>query len=248
MNAFQSHDDKNPEDQAQRPHPEYVTSNTFSLTTLPQPKLARMKTLFCIAVIVALLYTLQINGLARCIKTLVMPNLRCRQCSNAQVARCRDSADTNGCLVNIVGCCTEATRSATNVRSTGDYSSQSPQYPASLDPVLSAEEEANEIVNNSAPEGEGILSTWLDKVAASDTKLAKAIPQASGEIAKVWSVCSQCLNSLIESCLMTTALDAPSKTYTPSSDVFHAADTYDCLVANGCCAEGGSEMDSKQKP
>jgi hypothetical protein len=207
-----------------------------------------MKTLFCIAVVAALLYTLQINSLARSIKAVVLQNLRCGQYSNVQVASCCDSADTNGCLVNTVGCCTEATRTATNVTSAGDYSSQSLQYPASLDPVLSAEEEVNEKVNIAELEGEGILSTWIDKVAASDTKLAKASPQASRGVIEVWSACSQCLNTQIESCLMTTALDAPSKTYKPSSDTFHAADTYYCLVTNGCCADGGSETASKQKP
>jgi hypothetical protein len=203
-----------------------------------------MKTLLCIAVVAALVYCLQINGLARSIKTLVFRKLRCcipdEECSNEEVASCRHSAGINGgCLVNTVGCCAEATSSATSVRSSvGGYSSQFLQYPVSLDSVLSPEEEVrNEKVRIN---GEGILSTWLDKVEASDhTELAKDIPQASGEIAKVWSVCSECLNTQIESCVMTTALDAPSKTYKPSSDIFHAADTYDCLLdtTNGCCAD-----------
>jgi hypothetical protein len=84
----------------------------------------------------------------------------------------------------------------------------------------------------------GILSIWLDKVAASESQPAEVAPFSSEEISKLWSVCTQCSNAQIEDCLLTTAMDAPSKIYDPSSDIFHAADTYDCLVSTiSCCAE-----------
>jgi hypothetical protein len=114
----------------------------------------------------------------------------------------------------------------------------------------------------SSASGDGILSVWLDKVAASERASASA-PQgaaledtdetapahhSSQEISKLWSVTGsnlqnidrnnhgQCSNAQIENCLVQTALDAPSKTYDPAADVFHAADTYDCLVSTiGCC-------------
>jgi hypothetical protein len=88
-------------------------------------------------------------------------------------------------------------------------------------------------------EGTGILSIWLDKVAASEPQPIEVAPHSSEEIAKLWSVCTQCSDAQIEDCLLTTAMDAPSKTYDdPSSDIFHAADTYDCLVGTiSCCAE-----------
>jgi hypothetical protein len=127
--------------------------------------------------------------------------------------------------------------------------------------------------------GDGILSIWRDKVAATErascerassererapqqrasfedtvTETTYAAPaptvphHSSPEISKLWSVTGshipdadndhhgQCSNEHIENCLAQTALDAPSKTYDPAADVFHAADTYDCLVSTiGCC-------------
>jgi hypothetical protein len=84
----------------------------------------------------------------------------------------------------------------------------------------------------------GILSIWFDRVAASEAQPVEVAPHTSKELSKLWSVCTQCSNAQIEDCLMTTAIDAPSKTYDPSSDIFHAADAYDCLVNTlSCCAE-----------
>jgi hypothetical protein len=83
-----------------------------------------------------------------------------------------------------------------------------------------------------------ILSSWLDKVTASEAQPVEVAPHTSEEISKLWSVCTQCSNAQIEDCLLTTAMDAPSKSYDLSSDIFHAADTYDCLVnIISCCAE-----------
>ena len=120
--------------------------------------------------------------------------------------------------------------------------------------------------DKSVDSGDGILSIWLDQVAASErrapqqqrpsfedtvtdaTYAAPAHHHSSQEISKLWSVTGstihnvdndhhgQCSNAHIENCLAQTALDAPSKTYDPAADVFHAADTYDCLVSTiGCC-------------
>lgn len=154
----------------------------------------------------------------------------CKQCSNDLVERCLlatassassdrndeigfgvvNAADTYDCLVHTDGCCAEG--------------------------ILSGDE-MNAKADIAAPSG-GILSVWLDKVAASDPQPVEVAPHSSQEIAKLWSVCRQCSNAQIENCLLTTAMDAPSKTYDPSSDKFHAADTYDCLVSTiGCCAE-----------
>jgi hypothetical protein len=99
------------------------------------------------------------------------------------------------------------------------------------------------------PAGGGILSVWLAKAAASGMQQAaktSVVPNAgaAGEnmvtapLQDVWSVmCSTCSKAQVESCLLSTAMDAPSRTYDRSAAVFHAADTYDCLVnTDGCCA------------
>jgi hypothetical protein len=104
------------------------------------------------------------------------------------------------------------------------------------------------------PEGEGIVSIWLAKAAASGVQQAaknSAVPNAgaTGENMAmappqpsppqdVWSIaCSTCSKAQVESCLLSTFMDAPSRTYDPSSAIFQAADTYDCLVnTDGCCA------------
>jgi hypothetical protein len=159
----------------------------------------------------------------------------CKQCSNDLVERCLlttassassdrneeigfgvvNAADTYDCLVHTDGCCAGV---ATDVG-------------------LLSGAEVNAKADIAVPSG-GILSLWLDKVAASDPQPVEVAPHTSQEIAKLWSVCRQCSNAQIENCLLTTAKDAPSKTYDPSSDIFHAADTYDCLVSTiGCCAE-----------
>jgi hypothetical protein len=116
--------------------------------------------------------------------------------------------------------------------------------------------------DKSVDSGDGILSIWLGQVAASerepqqqrasledtdtDTTATAPAHHSSQEISKLWSVTGskvnainndhgQCSNAQIENCLVQTALDAPSKTYDPAADVFHAADTYDCLVSTiGC--------------
>jgi hypothetical protein len=154
----------------------------------------------------------------------------CRQCSNAKVERCLvstassaasgrnneigfgvvNAADTYDCLVHMDGCCAENILNEAGVNGNFD---------------------------TTTPSG-GILSIWLDKVAATDPQPAEvAPPHTSQEIAKLWSVCRQCSNAQIENCLLTTAMDAPSNSYDSSSDIFHAADTYDCLVNTiGCCA------------
>jgi hypothetical protein len=101
---------------------------------------------------------------------------------------------------------------------------------------VSSGAEVHENSDITAP-SEGILSIWFDKLAASELQPAEVAAHSSEEISKLWPVCSQCSNEQIESCLLTTAMDAPSKTYDASADVFHAADTYDCLVSTiGCCA------------
>lgn len=157
----------------------------------------------------------------------------CRQCSNDIVERCLlttasassdrndeigfgvvNAADTYDCLVNTDGCCTEVSHVG----------------------VLGGPE-VNENTDIAAPSG-GIISIWLAKVAASEPQPAAVAPHSSQEIAKLWSVCRQCSDAQIENCLLTTVMDAPSNTYDPSSDIFHAADSYDCLVSTiGCCAD-----------
>jgi hypothetical protein len=99
------------------------------------------------------------------------------------------------------------------------------------------EASATDLKRNLQQHDGGILSIWLGKVAASEAQPVEVAPHSSEEISKLWSVCTQCSNAQIEDCLLTTAMDAPSKTYDPSSDAFHAADTYDCLVNTlSCCA------------
>jgi serine protease len=157
----------------------------------------------------------------------------CRQCSNTLIENCLlttasassdrnneigfgvvNAADTYNCLVNTDGCCADATHVG-------------PQSGV----------EVNEKLDISAPSG-GILSIWLEKVAAIEPQSAEVARHSSEEISKLWSVCRQCSNAQIESCLLATGMDAPSKTYDASADVFHAADTYDCLVSDiGCCTE-----------
>jgi hypothetical protein len=104
------------------------------------------------------------------------------------------------------------------------------------------------------PVGEGIVSIWLAKAAASGVQQADEnsavsnagdtgenltmAPQPS-QPQDVWSiVCSTCSKPQVESCLLSAFMDAPSRTYDPSAAIFQAADTYDCLVnTDGCCAE-----------
>jgi hypothetical protein len=110
------------------------------------------------------------------------------------------------------------------------------------------------------PIGEGIVSIWLAKVAASVKQQAaknsvvpnagvngRNLAMAPQPSQDVWSnVCSTCSKAQVESCLLGVALDEPSRTYDPSAAVLHAADTYDCLVnTDGCCtatdADGGAQ-------
>jgi hypothetical protein len=112
--------------------------------------------------------------------------------------------------------------------------------------------------------GEGIVSMWLAKVAASGMQHAAKNSVVSNVGANVehmamapqpsppqdiWSiVCSTCSKAQVESCFLRTALDAPSRTYNPNAAVFHSADTYDCLVnTDGCCAVNNADDDGSHE-
>jgi hypothetical protein len=56
---------------------------------------------------------------------------------------------------------------------------------------------AAEVHENTNAPSEGILSIWLDKVAASELQPAEVAPHSSEEISKLWPVCSQCSNEQI---------------------------------------------------
>jgi hypothetical protein len=121
---------------------------------------------------------------------------------------------------------------------------------ASTDSLWAAAVVVDVDVASPQPAEEGIVSIWLAKAAASGVvpnagATGENIPMAPqpSPSQDVWSiVCSACSKTQVESCLLNTALDAPSRTYDPSAAVFHAADTYDCLVnTDGCCATADAD-------
>jgi hypothetical protein len=129
----------------------------------------------------------------------------------------------------------------------------------SADSPWAAAEVADVDVASTPPKGEGIVSIWLAKAAASgveDAAKQNSFVQNAGANGRnlatapqpspsqdIWSiVCSTCSKAQVDSCLLSTALDAPSRTYDPSAAVFHTADTYDCLVnTDGCCAANDAD-------
>jgi serine protease len=140
------------------------------------------------------------------------------------------------------------TNGALPVASAGNSGSETFNYPASFDHVISVAAVTtaglradfstyNRKVDVAAP-GVGILSTYIGGGYSSMTGTSMAVPHVTGAIAKVWSVCSQCSNDQVESCLLTTASSSFRRTKQLGFGIINAADAYDCLVnTDGCCAE-----------
>jgi serine protease len=145
---------------------------------------------------------------------------------------------------------------ALTVSSAGNSGTKSLQYPASFDDAISVAavntdgtrasfSQYNAKVDIAAP-GVRVLSTYLDGGYTAMSGTSMAVPHVTGAIAKVWSVCRQCSNVQVESCLLNAASNASRRTNELGFGIVNADDTYDCLVnTGGCCAEA---KEAEQEP
>jgi serine protease len=134
------------------------------------------------------------------------------------------------------------------VASVGNSGSETFNYPASFDHVMSVAAVTtagsraefstyNNKVDVAAP-GVDILSTDIDGGYSAMSGTSMAASHVTGAIAKVWTVCSQCSNLQVESCLLTTTSSPFRRSKQLGFGFIHTADAYDCLVhTDGCCAE-----------